>query len=65
MRAKRTFLVLATVLAAGLVLSACDEGEQGRVLRYQKGTYMGPVDQALSAEQQAALRARSRMQEGK
>jgi len=65
MRAKRTLLVLATVLAAGLVLSACDEGEQGRVLRYQKGTYLGPVDQALSAEQQAALRARSRMQEGK
>ncbi len=65
MRAKRTLLVLATVLAAGLVLSACDEGEQGRVLRYQKGTYMGPVDQALSAEQLAALRARSRMQEGK
>ena len=65
MRAKRTLLVFATVLAAGLVLSACDEGEQGRVLRYQKGTYLGPVDQALSAEQQAALRARSRMQEGK
>ncbi len=65
MRTKRTLLALATVLTAGLVLSACDEGEQGRVLRYQKGTYMGPVDQALSAEQQAALRARSRMQEGK
>jgi hypothetical protein len=65
MRAKRTLLVLATVLGAGLVLSACDEGEQDRVLRYQKGTYMGPVDQALSADQQAALRARSRMQEGK
>jgi hypothetical protein len=65
MRAKRTLLLFATVLAAGLVLSACDESEQGRILRYQKGTYMGPVDQALSAEQQAALRARSRMQEGK
>ena len=38
MRAKRTLLALATVLAAGLVLSACDAGEQGRVLRYQKGT---------------------------
>ena len=65
MRAKRTLLVLATVLAAGLVLSACDEAEQGRILRSQKGTYQGPVDQALSAEQQAALRARSRLQEGK
>ncbi len=65
MRATRTLLALATVLAAGLVLSACDENEQGRILRYQKGTYLGPVDQALSIEQQAALRARSRMQEGK
>lgn len=65
MRAKRTLLVFATVLVAGLVLSACDEAEQGRSLRYQKGTYQGPADQALSVEQQAALRARSRLQEGK
>ncbi len=65
MRATRTLLALAAVLAAGLVLSACDENEQGRILRYQKGTYLGPADQALSIEQQAALRARSRMQEGK
>ncbi len=65
MRATRTLLALAVVLAAGLVLSACDENEQGRILRYQKGTYLGPADQALSIEQQAALRARSRMQDGK
>ncbi len=63
MRTKRLILALATVLAAGLVLSACDEAEQGRVLRYEKGTYLGPKDQALSSEQQADLRARSRLQE--
>jgi len=63
MRTKRTLLALATVLVAGLVLSACDEAEQGRVLRHEKGTYMGPKDQALSSEQQADLRARSRLQE--
>ena len=63
MRTKRFLLMLATVFAAGLVLAACDEAEQGRVLRYEKGTYIGPKDQALSSEQQAALRARSRMQE--
>ncbi len=62
MRTKRTLLALATVLTAGLVLSACDEAEQGRVLRYEKGTYLGPKDQALSSEQQADLRARSRLQ---
>ncbi len=63
MRIQRTLLALAAVLVAGLFLSACDEAEQGRVLRYEKGTYMGPKDQALSSEQQADLRARSRMQE--
>jgi hypothetical protein len=65
MRTKRTLLALATVLAAGLVLSACDEAEQDRILRYEKGTYLGKTDQALSSQQQAALRARSRLQEGK
>ena len=64
MRTKRFFLVLATVFAAGVVLSACDEAEQDRILRYQKGTYLGPTDQALSNEQQAKLRARTRMQQG-
>ncbi len=63
MRTKRFLLMLATVFAAGLALSACDEAEQDRILRYEKGTYLGPKDQALSNEQQAALRARSRMQE--
>jgi len=63
MHIKRTLLALATVLVAGLFLSACDEAEQGRVLRYEKGTYLGPKDQALSNEQQADLRARSRLQE--
>ena len=63
MQTKRFLLVLSTVFAAGLVLSACDEAEQGRILRYEKGTYLGPKDQVLSDAQQAALRARSRMQE--
>ena len=65
MRTKRTLLALAAVLTAGLVLSACDEAEQDRILRYEKGTYLGKTDQALSDRQLAALRARSRMQEGK
>ena len=63
MRIQRTLLALSAVLVAGLFLSACDEAEQGRVLRYEKGTYLGPKDQALSNEQQADLRARSRLQE--
>ncbi len=65
MQTKRFLLVLSTVFAAGLVLSACDEAEQDRILRYEKGTYLGQKDQVLSNAQQAALRARSRLQEGK
>jgi hypothetical protein len=65
MRTKRILLALATVLAAGLVVSACDEAAQDRILRYEKGTYLGPKDQMLTAEQQAELRARTRLQEGK
>ncbi len=64
MQTKRFLIMLTTVFAAGLVLSACDEAEQDRILRYEKGTYLGPKDQVLSNAQQAALRARSRMQEG-
>ena len=63
MQTKRLLLLLSTVFAAGLLLSACDEAEQGRILRYEKGTYLGPKDQVLTDAQQAALRARSRMQE--
>ncbi len=63
MQTKRFLIVLSTVFAAGLFLSACDDAEQGRILRYEKGTYLGPKDQALSKVQQANLRARSRLQE--
>lgn len=55
---------LAPALAAGLLLSACDEAEQGRILRYEKGVYLGQPDQALSAELQADLRERTRLQQG-
>ncbi len=64
MQSKRFLLVLSTVFAAGLVLAACDEAEQDRILRYEKGTYLGPKDQVLSNEQQTELRARTRMQQG-
>lgn len=58
---------LIPVLAgAGLVLalSACDESEQGRILRYEKGTYLGQADSELTTEQRDELRARARRQAG-
>jgi hypothetical protein len=50
------------VLAAGLLLAACDESEQDRVLRYEKGIYLGAPDTELSADQVGELRYRATLQ---
>src|SRR3546814_1278385 len=54
------FRKLVPVVAAGpaLALSACDEAEQGRILQYEKGTYLGQGDIGLMDAQRDALRAR-------
>jgi len=39
-----------------LLLSACRAEEQGRVLRYQKGAYLGKADSALGQDQVDKLR---------
>jgi hypothetical protein len=57
-------IALSVALAASLLVSACDEAEQGRVLRYEKGTYLGQKDPALSNRERNDLRARARMQRG-
>lgn len=57
-------LLLSTMVAAGFLLAACDESEQGRVLMYDKGTYLGQPDNPLTEDEQEALRARTRMQQG-
>lgn len=58
------FHLLVPALAAGLLLSACDEAEQGRILRYEKGTYLGKPDQELSEEDREELMQRARLQQG-
>lgn len=60
----RSLLLLSTMVVAGLLLAACDESEQGRVLMYDKGTYLGQPDNPLTEDEQEALRARTRMQQG-
>ena len=57
---------LATValVVAAFTLSACEEDEQDRVLRYQKGTYLGQQDQPLDEGTLNELRGRARNQEG-
>ncbi len=54
------------VAGAGLVLTlaACDTEEQGRVLRYEKGTYLGQPDTPLSDAQRQELRSRASLQGG-
>ncbi len=53
-------------VGAGLVLAlaACDEAEQGRILLYEKGTYLGQSDTDLTEEQRDELRSRVRLQAG-
>ncbi len=64
MRSRRALIALSAALAASFLVAACDEAEQGRNLRYDKGTYQGPKDKALSDQQQADLRVRTQMQKG-
>ena len=64
MRFRPLGLALVPILAAQLSLTGCDEAEQGRVLQYEKGTYLGKEDRALSDADQEALRQRTRMQHG-
>ena len=63
-RALKTSLTAAALVFAAVSLSACEEDEQDRILRYDKGTYLGPEDQPLEEETLDELRSRTRNQEG-
>ena len=58
--------LIPVVAVAGLVLglAACDDSEQGRILRYEKGTYLGQSDSELTDAQRQELRARTSLQGG-
>lgn len=58
--------LIPVVAGAGLVLAlaACDQSEQGRILRYEKGTYLGKADSKLSDEKRDELRSRAMRQSG-
>ena len=45
----KTFIVISIFLTS-LVLSSCQE-EQGRILSYKKGVYLGKKDASLTKEQ--------------
>lgn len=62
--ANRIWAIGIAVLLAGLAVAGCDEAEQGRVLRYEKGTYLGKPDDQLSPGQLDELRQRAKLQGG-
>jgi hypothetical protein len=56
-RLARTLLLIAVIL---FVLPSCREEEQGRVLLFHKGTYLGPPGAKLSEQQVGALDERAK-----
>ena len=58
MRPVKVILALGCVVAAGASLGACREDEQGRVLIYEKGVYLGKPDTPVSEDARRALLAR-------
>lgn len=63
-RKMNSAVAAAILLSVGVTLSACEEDEQDRVLRYDKGTYLGEEDQSLDQETLDELRNRARNQQG-
>ncbi len=59
MQVNRWLISLAAIILCGMALSACKGEEQGRPLRFEKGTYGGAPDTALSEEVRRNLRARA------
>ena len=59
---KRNFLKIFALATFVTALSSCAEEEQDRLLSYEKGTYLGKADQALTEEQVRNLMGRADIQ---
>ena len=55
---KSWFLSIFALFGAGLLLTGCEEEEQGRILQYEPGVYQGQKDTQLTEEQLEELRSR-------
>ena len=58
----RKIFILFSLIGLSFGLIACVEEERDRVLRYEKGTYLGKADQQLSEDQLRQLVLRSKGQ---
>jgi len=45
------FFLIISILISSLLLSSCKESEQGRILNYKKGVYLGKKDNTLTKDQ--------------
>ena len=43
--------LIISILISALLLSSCKESEQGRILNYKKGVYLGKKDNTLTKDQ--------------
>ncbi len=59
MQINKLLISFSAIILCGMALSACKSEEQGRPLRFEKGTYGGAMDTALSEEVRRNLRARA------
>ena len=57
-----SWAVVYSLLVVSLALPGCRESEQGRVLLFEKGSYLGKPDTQISAGARRALRQRSELQ---
>ena len=46
----KIYLII-SIFSGCLLLSSCQESEQGRILNYKKGVYLGKKDDSLSKDQ--------------
>ena len=62
MQSGKVWTVLAAAVAGVVLLAGCRAEEQGRIVKYKPGVYLGKKDTALSEAQELALRERSLFQ---
>ena len=51
----KIYLII-SIFSGCLLLSSCQESEQGRILNYKKGVYLGKKDDSLTKEQEYNLK---------
>jgi hypothetical protein len=62
-RHRRAFVLGGLLAALGAVLQACREEEQGRIVRYEPGTYRGPARRPLPQQRLGELEERAHKQD--